>query len=126
MTLTSCDADSSTKNDTLRPSAAAIFISDAIVGVMPLFSILCTAAGEMPARCASCASDQPRSAALGRDLRAEAGNLALDLAERGGGFVGHADSSYLRSGGFQGSLGSSGGGVQPLRGHLQPRPSPAS
>ena len=44
------------------PSAAAIFIRLAIVGVMPLFSILCTAAGETPARWASCASDQPRSA----------------------------------------------------------------
>ena len=29
---------------------------------MPLFSILCTAPGDMPARWASCASDQPRSA----------------------------------------------------------------
>ncbi len=53
---------SSTKNDTLRPSAAAIFIRLAIVGVMPLFSILCTEAADSPARCASCASDQPRSA----------------------------------------------------------------
>ena len=34
----------------------------AIVGVMPLFSILWTAAGESPARSASWASDQPRSA----------------------------------------------------------------
>ena len=37
-------------------------MSEAIVGVMPLFSILCTAAVEMPARCASWARDQPRSA----------------------------------------------------------------
>jgi hypothetical protein len=44
------------------PSAAATFIRLAIVGVMPLFSILWTAPGDMPARCASCASDQPRSA----------------------------------------------------------------
>src|SRR5919197_1213629 len=34
----------------------------AIVGVMPLFSILCTAPVESPARSASWASDQPRSA----------------------------------------------------------------
>ena len=62
MTLTSGVAGSSTKNETLRPSAAAIFIRLAIVGVMPLFSILCTAAGDIPARWASWASDQPRSA----------------------------------------------------------------
>src|SRR5690348_13650962 len=33
-----------------------------IVGVIPLFSILWIAAGDRPARLASCCSDQPRSA----------------------------------------------------------------
>ena len=33
-----------------------------MVGVMPLFSILWIAAGDSPARLASCCSDQPRSA----------------------------------------------------------------
>ena len=43
------------------PSAAAIFIRLAIVGVIPLFSTLWTAAADTPARWASWASDQPRS-----------------------------------------------------------------
>ena len=50
------------KKLTLVPSAEATFMSVAIVGVMPLFSILCTEAVETPARRASSASDQPRSA----------------------------------------------------------------
>src|SRR3954462_9249241 len=50
------------KKPTLWPRAAAIFISVAIVGVIPLFSILWIAAAETPARCPSCCSDQPRSA----------------------------------------------------------------
>jgi hypothetical protein len=53
---------SSTKKPTLLPSAAATFIRLAIVGVIPLFSILWTAAVDRPARSASWASDQPRSA----------------------------------------------------------------
>src|SRR5262245_25622334 len=56
------ESDSSTKKPTLLPSAAAIFIRLAIVGVMPFFSILCTAAVDSPERPASWASDQPRSA----------------------------------------------------------------
>ena len=53
---------SSMKKLTLVPSADATFMSVAIVGVMPLFSILWTEAVETPARRASSASDQPRSA----------------------------------------------------------------
>ena len=44
------------------PSAPAIFIRLVMVGVIPLFSILWIAAGDSPARSASCCSDQPRSA----------------------------------------------------------------
>ena len=44
------------------PNAAASFIRLAMVGVMPLFSILWIAAGESPERSASCCSDHPRSA----------------------------------------------------------------
>ena len=51
--MTSDISGSSTKYDTLFPSAAATFIRLAIVGVMPLFSILWTAPVDTPARCAS-------------------------------------------------------------------------
>ena len=40
----------------------ATFMRLVMVGVMPLFSILWIAAGDRPARLASCCSDQPRSA----------------------------------------------------------------
>ena len=65
------------------PSAAAIFIRLAIVGVMPLFSILCMAAGERPARCASCGQ---RPAALGartRDLGAQSSETVRSMLREG-------------------------------------------
>src|SRR5215204_2979203 len=77
-TFTSGVLGSSTKKDTLLPSAAAIFIRLAIVGVMPLFSILCTAAGERPARqrlwplgprqCARCLGGSPQARFVARFL----------------------------------------------------------
>ena len=52
---------SSTKYATLLPSAAAIFIRPRS-SASCRSSRSCAPAGESPARCASCASDQPRSA----------------------------------------------------------------
>src|SRR3954465_1143063 len=96
-------SDSSMKYETLFPSAAAIFIRLAIVGVMPLFSILWIAAGESPARSAGCRGDPPPppravGARLGRpaaprarvrELAAELGHGQLDRLDE----IGHLVST---------------------------------
>src|SRR5215211_593975 len=99
---------SSTKKPTLLPSAEAIFIKLAIVGVMPFFSILCTAAVDSPARSASWASDQPRSARAFASLAPISDTVRSISGGAGTDFYDSARPERRQSGDFSIFLDSSG------------------